>query len=390
MSMKKLSIDTILDNINPATYNINILHWCELTAQSNYDNIVLFGNEIDNKLFSQRLAKYSIPIFQQIDYSLSENNDSFEHYIDLSKYIVIVTFRDFPGNQFVYDSVMEELKKYNVYKPYIIHDFSAGFALGAELINEEKREIKEAYQHLADEESKHLFLTTLKKATQPYGWNMDFNNENFGVPDKKIENIDNIVDDISELKCDNLKTVLYCTTQDINNNSTALKMLTNCAGLIMFIPNNITRRRFREYLLHQNNTTHFPILNNILWSETKIFNYKHEMYTGGTPLRYKKVSEKISAITTDEFVETNNISNISCIVADMNSDFLYLLNGASRTIYKQQPDIIIIGFHEINSLWRAINCLHKKYGENYSIYLNREPRENVLEGHILNLKRKEV
>lgn len=388
MNMRELSVDTILDNINPAIYNVNILYWCELIEQNEYNNIILFGDEIDNELFCQRFAKYNIPILKRIDYYLNEKEDDTKNKFlsNLSKYVVIVTFRDFPGNPVVFNRVMRELKRYRVNKPYIIHDFSAGFALGTELIKQEQNEIREAYQHLSDEHSKKIFLTTLQKATQPYGWNMDFNNENFGIPDKNVDNIYNCEDNISIL--DNLDTVLYCTTKDINNNSKVLKAITKCTGLIAFIPNNITRRRFREYLIHQSTCAHFQIIKQILWSDTKIINYECELPNGGTPLKFKKKKEILQAITIDRFVEEYYISTVSHIVAEMNTDYIFLLNGANKTIHKYQPEIDIIGFHEIDGLWKAINHLFKKYGNEYSIHLSREPRENILEGHIIILKKK--
>lgn len=392
--MIDFSIDDILENLHPAIGQIDILYWHEI-KKNKYSNIYFLGTDLDCALFQERFNIYKIDYAGTLIVSKDlEFCGIFDKYGNQNSHMelyptIIVTMPDYPQDIFLYKRLQEILYTCGIKRPCIIHEFSAGFALGAELMAKDKTKIYEAYNNLLDENSKNCFYKMLKTVSIPYHWNMDLKEHNYGIRDPKRYSYKDEDDLFKQLEGD-IKTeqfVLICCATELKKNDPIISYSLKHKKSMLFLPRSIARLRVREFFEQQMCQYTVPILGNILWNSCGNINISMMKYTGGTPLAYEKKKYNIDAVTIKAISDSLGNEKIGLISLDMGLEFKKAIDGGIDVIENDNPIVLIQGFKMINELWETIIWCHTRLVR-YNISLFRYETDNVCEGHVVVLKPK--
>lgn len=386
-------IDSIYSGLHPALGSVEILYWHELKKSHNQMSLFLYGDSYSCRLFVEWFKPYGIAVEGII---LSEPKATSGDQWDIPVFTpdtwnksqwensaVVVTLRDFPGNIDLYHAEMDKLGKMGVSRPYIIHDFSSGFALGAEKIVESRMQIENAINCLEDEDSKQCFIAFLQHLNVPHHWNMDITAETFGIPDPKRTMVSEW-EDPCDCSVSSESVILFCNTVEWHGHDPKLALIKYCKDCILFFPHSLARLKLREYIGCGRVVNAPIILSSALWDSDGEKTFHVPCITGGTPLSYESKVAEYKTVTVDSVMAaTGKFPDL--IVLDMDNAFPAAIHGAHASILAHHPSIAVNGFSRAHFLWNAVNELHRLL-PHYSIYLRRYPSENPMEGHTIFLK----
>jgi hypothetical protein len=388
--MKSIFLEKFYRNIHPALKDVGILYLHELkNGHKNNSPLFLLGDEHSCELFKERLNHYHIQvegfIIISVDMTTSKmllNNGECIKELPLGA-IVVVTFQDYPGNIKLFQKVQRVIIYLNITRPYIIHDFSSGFAVGAEHIVNDKEYITEVYNFLSDS-SKDCFCSFLEHITTPYRWNMDIKSVNYGIPDKfKVENGNMTFEQYVYPKLEE-GYVLFCDCTEFRKTDPKWRLISK-SKCIIFSPNYLVRLRLREYFDLCGINYNVPIVISALWDSNGSEKISFSKYTGGTPLLYERYDSQVSVTTVDTVMESLRDERLQLIILDMDDNYQRAINGARNTITRNHPVIIIKGFSHADYLWNAIRWIKFNLPQ-YSVSLTRFPSDNILQGHSIVLE----
>jgi len=384
------------NRIHPALHSKNILFWHQIKKTKFDRPILLYGNPVSCELLIQRLNTCGIhPTGVILSEGTALNIKEIPVLVDneikdrIGKSILLVTLQDYPGTVENYLSVEKQLKKLGCEKPYVIHEFSSGFALGAENLVDQQHYVEQAYDLLKDKTSRSCYLAFLEHINRPYHWNMDIRSENFGIPDnKRYEQSGEW--EFEPIPFINLKEslLLHSCTTDWNKNDPFIRLSKFAQKAVFLNPHDLYRMKLRELLSREmlDTVKNTAVLNNILWEQSGLIQIEKEQYAGGTPLSYSVQTITINALTVDDLMRQMPTEKLGLIVLDMNSDYMKAIHGATITIEKDNPTIAVCGFKSAEKLWKSIVHLYESF-PTWSIKLRRYPCENVIMGHIIYLER---
>ena len=401
----KNTLNEYYEKLHPAIGQYKILHWHELKAlYSHYfhsHKVYFLGTVHDCKLFEERFDIYSIPYYGEIlvtkDIEYIEKKD-FESSISISKdtqdeIIVIIAIPDYPADIESYEKVQVVLRLFSIDVPYVIHEFSAGFALGSDSIKSDRRLIEKTMEILADHESRNCFLRTISALNTPFQWNMDIKEQNYGISDTKTKEVSSYKED--SLNADSLNFLsnmegylIVCNSMELKKGDPCIKKVIKYPKSVLYLPNYFTRLRAREFFSYQQKSYVLPILDSILWDECGENKISVMKCTGGTPLEYEKEFQNVETVTIDSVSKKLKGNRISAIVLDMDVYYKKALTGARDTIIEYFPVIVVQGFKKISELWNAILWCYEQFHE-YDVYLYRYETDSINEGHMIILKPKE-
>lgn len=373
--MKSFSIDAFYRGLHPAISQLNLLHWHELVNHSVSGPFYLFGDRVSCELVQQWFQHNHIELKGIIP------DDSGEVCGLAEDEKVIVVYRDFPRDAELYARVRHSFKSLGLKKAYIIHDFSSGFAPGAERLIPEREQVERACGLLDDEASRDCFHAFLLNAAKPYHWNMDFTAETFGIPDpRRVQ--ENAPAFAQTLQIPAAGYVFFCNTEEFSKNDPKLSLLGKHEGCVYFCPDRLARLRLREFCAQQNWTLRAPILNGALWNSSGTAAVSRRKWSGGTPLSYPEDRTQVQTFTADSLMDGLPEKKLEALILNMADDCIKAIEGSIQTIKRDRTTVFINGFHRADLLWNVILKLHELIPD-AGIRLSRYPSENVLEGHCI-------
>lgn len=389
----KSTLNRYYEKLHPAIGRYKILHWHEIKAFHSH-KIYFLGTEHDCKLFEERFDVYGIPYIGEIlvtkDIEYIEKKDfegSSAAAESPNEPIVIITIPDYPADIDTYEKVQGVLKLFSIDVPCVIHEFSAGFALGSESIKADRGLIEKTMEILADNESKNCFLQTLSVLNIPFHWNMDIKEQNYGIFDTKMEKVTSYKKVSLNFFLNMNGYLIVCNSMELKKGDPCIKEMINHPKSVLYLPNYFTRLRAREFFSYQQKSYKLPIFDSILWDRYGEDRISVMKCTGGTPLDYEKKYQIVETVTIDIVSKKLKGERISVIVLDMDVYYKRALAGAKYTIIENSPVIVVQGFKKISELWNAILWCYKQFQE-YDICLYRYDADNINEGHMIILKPK--
>ena len=374
-------LETTLKRFHPALWEVEYLHWALINSESLTD-VVLVGDSISCKLMEVRLNQKNIyPIGKEY---LDEEVCSCEYPKNAT---FLITLQDFPGELNEYKATRKKLALKRITRVSVIREFSSGFALGAEKAIVEKDVIRNAYNLLADTNSKNRLLRFLSQINNPYHWNMDICSDNFGIPDPKRYLPECEWRDDLPLPALNERSLLvYCSNRDWNNNDPFLKWSQHYTTSLFCLPDRLFRMKFIEYIRkNELRTKNLFVLDKMLASSSRSVTYNKHAFSGGTPLLYQAERALAKGIPIDTLVSH---SRLGTLVLSVDDEFDDIILGAQNSILSDKPTIIIQGFSLADQLWNSISKIANLL-PNYSISLFRYATENIIQGYSIFLRWKE-
>ena len=378
--MKSNFFNSFYERLHPAIGKIGIFEWDNLKAGDINTPLYLWGDDISCELFRQRFKANNIKYEGIINSGFGDNLNSLPEGAT-----VIVTLKDFPSDITLYYNVSSQLAKIGIKKPYIIRDFSSGFALGSEHVVRDRNKIESSYWILGDEDSKACFEAFLENSVVPYHWNMDITADVFGIPDPYRPdnhkwNYGDLDNNIAEKSF-----VLFCITGEFKRNDPNYELLNTHSNCVVLCPDSLSRLRMRECFNHALVEHGIPIIDKTLWDSDKTVYYQRYKWHGGTPLYYSGKSVRAQGIALDRLVACSKGMDVSLLILNMNEDYIHALRGAKTYILNNRVEVRILGFHTADCLWNAITRINTEFPEK-DILLRRYFSENPLEGHCIVIK----
>lgn len=368
-------------NLHPALWEVTYLHWTQISSESLTD-VVLVGDRVSCKLMELRLSQKGIcpigEVYLDNEYSCCDYSE---------KVTFLMTLQDFPGELARYVHVREKLMDRNINQVSVIHDFSSGFALGAEKLIPEKNNIRYAYEMLDGMDSKRRLLSFLSQINKPYHWNMDMRAENFGIPDSNQYKPEHEWVDILPLPPQNDKALLiYCSSKEWNDNDPYLNWSQFYPSSMFFLPDKLYRMKFIEFIRKNKlKSEKLFISKKMLYRSCGSFTFHKRAFSGGTPLLYQVQDIPVEGISIDAISPRPKLGSLVLAVDDAFEDIIL---GAQDSISSDKPVIIIQGFSQADQLWNSV-CKIPNLLPGYSISLYRYATENITQGYSILLRWKE-
>ena len=368
-------------NFHPALWEVSYLHWAQISPESLTD-VVLVGDRVSCKLMELRLRQKGICPIGEV---YLDNDNSCCAYSD--KVTFLMTLQDFPGELSRYIQVRDKLIACNINHVSVIHDFSSGFALGAEKLISEKNNIRCAYKMLDGIDSKWRLINFLSQINEPYHWNMDMRAENFGIPDPNRYKPEHEWVDILPMPPKNENTLLiYCSSKEWNDNDPYLNWSQFYSMSMFFLPDMLHRVKFIEFMQKNKlKSKKLYISKKMLYRSCSTFTCHKREFSGGTPLVYQDQDILLEGISIDAISPRPKLGTLVLAVDD---EFEDIILGAQDSISADKPMIIIQGFTQADQLWNSV-CKIPNLLPGYSISLYRYATENITQGYSIFLKWKE-
>ena len=388
MSMNRLA--EIWESWHPALKEVNYIHWCDLEKAPYNRSVILCGTEIACALMKKRFEMISIQPAGYLyfdPYSREKVEQNTRIVLNYGKkwdnLIYVVALQDFPGDEKNYTRIRDYLFTVGIRELYVIHDFSASFAMGAECVWKERQMIEKAFRNLSDDKSRERLVSFLKTINKPFHWNMDIKKENFGIPDPNRYGLTSEWEDLvapSEVTTNS--RMIFCGLHW--NNSTPFFNWSSFFDYSLYmLPDQLCRLKFRQYIGKNKQQEKIGIISECPSNNHKGVYLEKEQFTGGTPIKYKTRMVFYNTVTIDSVAREIG-GNTNYIIIDMDMGFIEALGGALQVIKSVHPIIMVTGFSRANMLWSSINYLSATF-PNYSLNLLRFATENILQGYVIQL-----
>lgn len=367
--------------LHPALWEVTYLHWILVSPES-LANVVLVGDRISCKLMELRLSQKGISPIGEVYLDDECPNINYP-----SKVTFLMTLQDFPGELAGYIKTRKKLRAKSINRISVIRDFSSGFALGAEKIYSEKREIRRAYEILDGTNSKHRFIRFLSQINKPYHWNMDMRADNFGIPDPnrympKCE----WADDLPIPPQNENSLLIYCSSRYWNDNDPYLNWSRFYPMSMFFLPHQLYRMKFVEFIRKNKiNAESLYLSKKMLYHSCTSFICHSRAFSGGTPLLYQEQNVLVNGISIDAISPRPKLGALVLAVDDAFED---IIMGARESISADKPTIIIQGFSQANQLWISI-CKIPDILPGYFVSLYRYATESITDGYSIFLRWRE-